>query len=74
MINDDIYDREIEFKTKNEIIEKQRNYNNINKRMWTYKYVHELYAYGKNNVGYVNVGSFPQWIWCHCKLRKCVDE
>ena len=60
MINDDIYDREIEFKTKNEIIEKQRNYNNINKRIWTYKYVHELYAYGKNNVGYVNVGSFPQ--------------
>ena len=60
MINDDIYDREIEFKTKNEIIEEQRNNNNINKRMWTYKYVHEFYAYGKNNVGYVNVVSFPQ--------------
>ena len=38
------------------------------------KYFHEHHAYDKNNAGYVNVGSFPQWIWRHCKLRKCVDE
>ena len=38
-----------------------RNYYiNIDKRIWTDKYVHEHYAYDKNNAGYVNVGSFPQ--------------
>ena len=51
-----------------------RNYSNVDKRIWTDKYVHEHHAYDKNNAGYVNVGSFPQQIWCHCKLRKCVDE
>ena len=35
---------------------------------------YERHAYDKNNAGYVNVGSFPQKIWCYCKLRKCVDE
>ena len=33
-----------------------------------------FYAYDKNNAGHVNVGPFPQLIWSHCKLRKCVDE
>ena len=51
-----------------------RNYINISKRKWADRYVHEHYAYDKNNAGYVNVGSFPQQIWCQCKLRKCVDE
>ena len=36
--------------------------------------VHEYHAYDKNNAKYVNVGTFPQQIWFHCKLRKCVDE
>ena len=49
-----------------------RDYSHAEKRIWTDKYVHEHYAYDKNNAGYVNVGSFPQQIWCHCKLRKCV--
>ena len=35
-----------------------RNYNNIEKRIWTDKYVHEHHAYDKNKAGYVNVGSF----------------
>ena len=51
-----------------------RNYSYVDERIWTDKYVHEHHAYDKNNAGYVNVGSFPQQIWCHCKLRKCVDE
>ena len=51
-----------------------RNYSNIDKRIWADKYVHERHVYDKNNSGYVNVGSFPQKIWCHCKLRKYVDE
>ena len=35
-----------------------RNYNNVEKRIWTDKYVHEHHAYDKNKTGYVNVGSF----------------
>ena len=37
-----------------------RNYSNIERRIWTDKYVHELYAYDKNNAGYVNAASSPQ--------------
>ena len=51
-----------------------RNYSNVEKRIWTDKYVHEHHVYDKINAGYVNVGSSPQWIWCHCKIRNCVDE
>ena len=50
----------IEFKAKSEIIKMNRNYDNVDKRIWTDKYVHEHYAYNKNNAGYVNVGSFLQ--------------
>ena len=51
-----------------------RNYSNVEKRIWAEKYVHELRAHDENNGGYLNVGSFPQQIQCHCKFRKCVDE
>ena len=51
-----------------------RNYSNVERRIWTDKYVYEHHAYDKNKAGYMNVGSFPQQIWCHCKLRKCMDE
>ena len=37
-----------------------RNYRNIDKRIWTDKYVHEHHAYDKNNAGYLNMGFFPQ--------------
>ena len=60
MIDDDIYNRIIDFKAKNEIIKMNRNYSTADKRIWTDKYVHELHAYDKNNAGYVNVGSFSQ--------------
>ena len=39
MIDDDIYNRIIEFKAKNEIIRMNRNYSNVDKRIWTDKYV-----------------------------------
>ena len=58
--HDDIYDRIIEFEVKNKIIKMNRNYSNVDKKIWTDKYVHEHHAYDKNNAGYVNVGSFPQ--------------
>ena len=74
MIDDDIYNRIIEFKAKNEKIKMNRNYSNVDKRISTEKYVYEHHAYNKNNAGSVNVGFFPQYIWCHCKLRKCMDE
>ena len=57
MIDDNIYNRIIEFKAKNEIIKINRNYSNVDKRIRTDKYVHEHHAYDKNNGGYVNVGS-----------------
>ena len=60
MIGDDIYNRIIEFKAKNEIMKINRNYSNIEKRIWKDKYVHEHHAYDKNNAGYVNVGFSPQ--------------
>ena len=63
----------IEFRAKIEIIKMNRNYRNFNRRIWTDKYVHEHHAYDKNSAGYVNVAPFPQQIWCHCKLRKCMD-
>ena len=56
MIDNDIYNRIIDFKVKNEIIKMNRNYSNVD----TDKYDHEHHAYDKNNPGYVNVGSFPQ--------------
>ena len=31
------------------------NYRNVEKRIWTDKYIDEHYAYDKNNTGYVNV-------------------
>ena len=37
-----------------------RNYSNVEKRIWTNKYVNEHHAYDKNDAGYVNVRSFPQ--------------
>ena len=37
-----------------------RNYSNIDKRIWTDKYVYEHHAYDKNNAGYANMGFFPQ--------------
>ena len=39
-IDDDIYNRIIKFKAKNEIIKMNRNYSNVEKRIWTEKYVH----------------------------------
>ena len=36
MIDDDIYNRIIEFKAKNEIIKMNRNYSNVDKRIWIY--------------------------------------
>ena len=38
------------------------------------KYVHEHHACDKSIAGYVNVGSFPQQVQWHCKLRKCMGE
>ena len=60
MIDDDIYNRIIEFKAKNEIIKINWNYSNVERRIWTDKYVYEHRAYDKNKAGYVNVGSFSQ--------------
>ena len=37
-----------------------RNYSNVDKKIWTDKYVHEHHAYDKNSAVYVNVESFPQ--------------
>ena len=37
-----------------------RNYSNIDKRIWTEQYVYEHHAYDKNNAGYVNMGFFPK--------------
>ena len=71
MIGDYIYNKIIEFKAKNEITKMNRNYSNVDKKIWRVKYVHKHHAYDKNNAGYVNIGTFPQ---CHCKLRNCVDE
>ena len=45
-----------------------RNYGNIDKRIWTDKYVHEHYAYDKNNAGCVNTSGVIV-----AKLRKLVD-
>ena len=51
-----------------------RNYSNADNRIWTDKYVYEHHTYDKNNAEYVNVESFAQKIWCHCKLKKYADE
>ena len=61
MINDDIYNRITEFKAKQEIMNISSNSSNLVKRtLERDKYVHELHAHGKNNTGYVNVGTIPQ--------------
>ena len=60
MIHDDIYNRIIEFKAKNEMKKINRNYSNVDKKKWTDKNVHEYYAYDKINAEYVNVESFLQ--------------
>ena len=73
VIVDDIYNRIIEFKAKDEIIKMNRNYSNVDKRIWTHKYVHDHNACDKNNSGYVNA-PFLSTIDCYRKLRKCVDE
>ena len=36
------------------------NYNNVEKKIWRVKYIHEHHAYDKKNAGYVNVGTLPQ--------------
>ena len=59
MIDNDIYNKIIELKAKNEIIKMSRNYSYVDERIWTDKYVHEHHAYDKN-AGYANVESFPQ--------------
>ena len=33
---------------------------NVDKRIWTDKYVHEDHAYDKNYAGYANAGFLPQ--------------
>ena len=58
--HDDIYDRIIEFEVKNEIIKMNRNYSNVDKKIWTDKCFNGHHSYDKNNAGYVTVGSFPQ--------------
>ena len=50
VIDDDIYSRITEFKAKNKI-KMKKNYSNIDKRIWTDKYVREHHAYDKNKVG-----------------------
>ena len=70
VIDDDIYSRIIEFKANNEIIKMSKNYSNIDKRTRAGKYVHEHHAYDKINIGHMNVGSFPQQIWCHLLVEK----
>ena len=60
MTENDICNRIIEFKAKIEIIKINRNYSNVEKKIWTDKYVHEHHAYDKNNAGYVNAATFPQ--------------
>ena len=52
MTDDDIYNRRIELKAKNEIIKLNRDYSNVDKRIWIDKYVHEHHVYDKN-----------MWVW-----------
>ena len=47
------------------------NHSNVYKSIWRAKYVHEHHAYDKINSGYVNVGSFPQYFWCHLSWDAC---
>ena len=58
MMEDDIYNRILEFKTKNEILKMNRNYSNPG-NIWGVEYVHEHHAYDKNNAGYMNEGTLP---------------
>ena len=68
VLSEGIYNSIREFKAKNEIIKMNGNYGNIDKRIWTDKYVHEHYAYDKNNAGCVNKSGVIV-----AKLRKLVD-
>ena len=55
MIDDDIYNRIIELKAKNEIIKMNRNYNNVDKRIWTDKYVMSVMLMTKI--------ALDMWMW-----------
>ena len=50
----------MEFKSNNEIIKMNRNYSNVDKKLWRVIYVHEHHAYDKNNAEYVYVETFSQ--------------
>ena len=58
-IDDDFYSRIIQFKVKNEIIKVNRNYGNVDKKIWRVKNVHGDYTYVKNIAEYVNMTNFP---------------
>ena len=59
MVDDYIYNRIAEFKAKIEI-KMNRNYSNVDKKIWIVKDVHEHHAYDKNKGGYLNLETFPQ--------------
>ena len=42
------------------MIQMNRNYSRVEKRIWADKYVHYHHAYDKNNAGYMNMEFFPQ--------------
>ena len=56
----DFSNRIIEFKAKNETIKMNRNYSEVDKKIWRVKYFHEDHACDKNIAGYVNMTTFPQ--------------
>ena len=59
VIDDDpIYNRIVEFKAKNEIITMNRNYSNVNKKIWRLKYVHEHDTYDRKNDECLNLENF----------------
>ena len=41
----------MEFKANNEIIKMNRNYSNVDEKLWRVICVHEHHAYDKNNAG-----------------------
>ena len=55
MNNDHIYNRIIEFRAQNDIIKMNKNYSNVNKKIWRVEYINEHHAYDKNNAAYANV-------------------
>ena len=50
VIDDDIYDRIIEFKTKSEKIKINRNYSNVDKKIWRVLKCKDIEAKEVNNV------------------------